>query len=66
MRNFKTTYASQPKPYRPRSNITGSYCIKKADEKDYLELRKFLHDNHISLGVYLVECYRELDKDCSP
>ena len=65
MRNFKTTYST--KPYRPNgSNITGSFCIKKADEKDYLELRKFLHDNHISLGVYLVECYRELDKDCSP
>ena len=51
-----------PKPYRPKSNITGSFCIRQDNEKDYFELRRHLHENHVSIGDYLVESYRELDK----
>lgn len=60
MLRFTKHYA--PKPYRQKSNITGSFSIKKEYEQDYQELRKHLFENHTSIGEYLVECYRELDK----
>ena len=53
---------NQPKPYRQRSNITGCFSIKKDNEQDYQELREHLYENHTSIGDYLIECYRELDK----
>ena len=50
------------KTCRPRSNLVGSFSIKKKDEKDYQELRQHLYYTHTSLGSYLVAAYRELDK----
>ena len=50
------------KTCRTKSNLVGSFSIKKKDEKDYQELRQHLYENHTSIGEYLVECYRELDK----
>ena len=52
----------QPKPYRQKSNITGCFSIKKEHEQDYQELREHLYDTHTSIGDYLIDCYRELDK----
>ena len=49
--------------YRPRSNITGSYSIKREYEQDYIELRNLLKRERISLGDYLVSSYRVLDKN---
>ena len=59
---FTFTSRNNPKPYRPKNNITGSFCIRQDNEKDYLALRKHLYENHLSIGDYLVESYRELDK----
>ena len=52
----------EEKTCRSKSNLIGSFCIKKEDEKDYQELRQFLAYNKINIGSYLVESYRELDK----
>tara|TARA_B100001094_G_scaffold164941_1_gene159666 strand:+ start:1680 stop:1889 length:210 start_codon:yes stop_codon:yes gene_type:complete len=49
--------------YRLGSNITTSISIKKYDEKDYLALRKMIRRQRLSLGEYMMDCYRELDKD---
>tara|TARA_B100000287_G_C20263291_1_gene634909 strand:+ start:81 stop:278 length:198 start_codon:yes stop_codon:yes gene_type:complete len=54
--------APELKTCRTKSNLVGSFSIKKKDEKDYQELRQHLYYTHTSLGEYLVECYRELDK----
>ena len=48
--------------YKPQSNITSSYSIKKDDEKDYVELRQLLRQQRVSVGEYLIDAYRELDK----
>ena len=50
------------KTCRPRSNLVGSFSIKKCDEKDYQELRQHLYYHHTSVGEYLISAYRELDK----
>ena len=50
------------KTCRTKSNLVGSFSIKKKDEKDYQELRQHLYYTHTSLGSYLVDAYRELDK----
>ena len=50
------------KTCRTKSNLVGSFSIKKKDEKDYQQLRQHLYYTKTSLGEYLVECYRELDK----
>ena len=50
------------KTCRTKSNLVGSFSIKKKDEKDYQELRQFLAYNKLHIGSYLVESYRELDK----
>ena len=49
--------------YRQESNITTSVSIKNQDERDYLALRRLLKGQRISIGEYLIDCYRELDKD---
>ena len=49
--------------YRQESNIQTSVSIKSKDECDYLALRKLLKGQRISIGEYLIDCYRELDKD---
>ena len=49
--------------YRQESNITTSVSIKSKDECDYLALRRLLKGQRISIGEYLIDCYRELDKD---
>ena len=49
--------------YRQESNITTSVSIKNQDESDYLALRRLLKGQRISIGEYLIDCYRELDKD---
>tara|TARA_R100000008_G_scaffold84636_1_gene72561 strand:- start:2619 stop:2813 length:195 start_codon:yes stop_codon:yes gene_type:complete len=59
MRNIK---APKLKTCRPNSNLVGSFSIKKKDEKDYQDLRQHLYFHHISVGEYLVDAYRELDK----
>ena len=50
------------KTCRTKSNLVGSFSIKKKDEKDYQELRQHLYYTQTSLGSYLVAAYRELDK----
>ncbi len=50
------------KTCRPRSNLVGSFSIKKCDEKDYQDLRQHLYYHHTSVGEYLISAYRELDK----
>ena len=50
------------KTCRPRSNLVGSFSIKKCDEKDYQDLRQHLYYHHTSIGEYLISAYRELDK----
>tara|TARA_B100000287_G_C20397481_1_gene688222 strand:- start:195 stop:395 length:201 start_codon:yes stop_codon:yes gene_type:complete len=51
------------KTFKPNgSNIQGCHTIKKVDEADYQELRQYLYYHHTSIGEYLVNCYRELDK----
>ena len=52
----------EEKTCRTKSNLVGSFSIKKEDEKDYQELRQHLCYTHTSLGSYLVAAYRELDK----
>ena len=37
--------------------------IKGNDESDYLALRRLLKGQRISIGEYLMDAYRELDKD---
>ena len=60
----RTVKPPKTKSYRPNgSNLQGSFCIKKADEDDYQKLREFLYYNRMSIGEYLVEAYRTLDKD---
>ena len=49
--------------YRQESNITTSVSIKNQDESDYLALRRLLKGQRISIGEYLMDAYRELDKD---
>ena len=49
--------------YRQESNIQTSVSIKSKDECDYLALRRLLKGQRISIGEYLIDCYRELDKD---
>ena len=49
--------------YRQESNIQTSVSIKTKDECDYLALRRLLKGQRISIGEYLIDCYRELDKD---
>ena len=49
--------------YRQESNITTSVSSKNQDESDYLALRRLLKGQRISIGEYLIDCYRELDKD---
>ena len=49
--------------YRQRSNIMTCMSIKKIDEKDYLALREMISEQRLSLGEYMMDCYRELDKD---
>ena len=49
--------------YRQESNITTSASIKNQDESDYLALRRLLKGQRISIGEYLMDAYRELDKD---
>lgn len=48
--------------YRPKSNIIFSGSVKKVDEQDYLLLRSLLQRERISIGEYLIDAYRELDK----
>ena len=52
----------EEKTCRTKSNLVGSYSIKKKDENDYQELRKHLYYTQTSLGTYLVDAWRELDK----
>ena len=49
--------------YKPKSNITTSISVKQKDEQDYLALRHLLQRNRISVGEYLIDAYRELDKE---
>ena len=49
--------------YRQESNIQTSVSIKSKDECDYLALRRLLKGQRISIGEYLMDAYRELDKD---
>ena len=49
--------------YRQESNIQTSVSIKSKDECDYLALRRLLKGQRISIGEYLMDVYRELDKD---
>jgi len=49
--------------YKQHSNITTSISIKGNDESDYLALRRLLKGQRISIGEYLMDAYRELDKD---
>ena len=49
--------------YRQESNIQTSVSIKSQDESDYLALRRLLKGQRISIGEYLMDAYRELDKD---
>ena len=49
--------------YKQHSNITTSISIKGNDESDYLALRRLLKGQRISIGEYLIDAYRELDKD---
>jgi len=49
--------------YKSKSNITTSISVKQKDEQDYLALRQLLLRHRISVGEYLIDAYRELDKD---
>ena len=49
--------------YRQESNIQTSVSIKSKDECDYLALRRLIKGQRISIGEYLIDCYRVLDKD---
>ena len=48
--------------YKPQSNITTSISIKQRDEDDYVALRQLLRQQRVSVGEYLIDAYRELDK----
>ena len=48
--------------YKPKSNITSTYSVKHRDEADYFALRQLLSRHRISVGEYLIDAYRELDK----
>ena len=61
MKNFPAPNLKTYK-HRPHSNLTFSGSIKHRNENDYQELRQFLFHEGKSLGDYLVESYRELDK----
>ena len=50
-------------PYKPKSNMITSLSIRKKDEEDYLNLKDMLKQQRISTGEYLIDAYRELDKD---
>ena len=62
MMNFTRTELKEP--CRIKSNLVGSFSIKKKHEKDYKELRIWLNDNNQSLGDYICESYIELIKPC--
>ena len=49
--------------YRPAYNVQDCITIKQNDEKDYANLLLMLEDLGISKGTYMIESYRELDKD---
>ena len=49
--------------YRPAYNVQDCITIKQNDEKDYADLLLLLEDLGISKGTYMIESYRELDKD---
>jgi hypothetical protein len=49
--------------YKQKSNITTSISVKQKDEQDYFALRQLLSRHRISVGEYLIDAYRELDKD---
>ena len=49
--------------YKPKSNMITSLSIRKKDEEDYLNLKNMLKQQRISTGEYLIDAYRELDKD---
>jgi len=59
----RTPKAPELKTCRPKSNLMGSFSIKKEYEADYQKLREFLYYNHMSIGEYLIESYRVLDKE---
>ena len=44
--------------YKQKSNFITSISIKKNDEKDFLELKKYLKDNRYSMSDYLVHCWK--------
>lgn len=50
--------------YKPKSNMITSLSIRKKDEEDYLKLKSILKKEGVSTGEYLIDAYRELDKDC--
>ena len=52
----------EEKTCRTKSNLVGSYSIKKKDEKDYQKLREHLYYTQTAVGTYLVDAWRELDK----
>ena len=49
--------------YKPQSNITTSISVRQKDEADYFALRQLLKQQRVSIGEYLIDCYRELDKE---
>ena len=49
--------------YKPKSNMITSLSIRKKDEADYIKLKSILRQEGVSTGEYLIDAYRELDKD---
>tara|TARA_B100001250_G_scaffold305193_1_gene267161 strand:- start:1185 stop:1385 length:201 start_codon:yes stop_codon:yes gene_type:complete len=49
--------------YKQKSNIITSLSIRKDDEEDYIRLRKLLGSYRIGMGEYLIDAFRELDKN---
>ena len=49
--------------YKQESNISTSVSIRKRDEGDYIAFREMIKRQRISIGEYLMDAYRELDKD---
>ena len=49
-------------PYKPKSNIISSLCIRQKDEVDYIALCEILKAAGVSKGEYLVNRYRDEDK----
>jgi len=44
--------------YKQKSNFITSISVKKQDEQDFFDLKKYLEKNRYSVSDYLVYCWK--------